>query len=79
MDTFWCAFFFMVVSLLCGDGMNIYLVASLFMLATWFNEGSSILILIPASIFAIAGAIAGNGKRQVEFEKKKTSLTVPEK
>lgn len=71
MDNFWCTIWFAVMSLLLGDGLNTYLLASLFMFASWFTGTSSILILIPASIFAIAGAIAGNGKRHVEFEKKK--------
>lgn len=60
-----------LMSLLLGDGLNIYLALSIWLWADWLIGKASPLFLIPASIFAIAGAIAGNGKRQVEFEKKK--------
>lgn len=62
---------FALVAVLLGDGFNIYLSVSMWLLVDWITGDATSLILIPSSIFAIAGAIAGNGKRQVEFEKKK--------
>lgn len=62
---------FALVAMLLGDGFNIYLSVSIWLFADWLTGSASPLFLLPASIFAIAGAIAGNGKRQVEFEKKK--------
>lgn len=71
MEMFWCVVIFAFVTWLLDDYLNIYLVITCTLFCGWITNSYSSLYLIPASIFAIASAIAGNGKRQVEFEKKK--------
>ena len=69
-----CLGAFLLLALFLGDGLNIYLVVSLVLYCNWQIGTASPLLLIPASIFAIAGAIAGNGKRSGELEKRKLSF-----
>ena len=63
-----------LLAVFLGDGLNIYMFLMSWIFAEWFAGYESMVILIPAAMFGIAGAIAGNGKRSGELEKRKLSF-----